>query len=107
MVKMRLQYASRHNHLHLQDMSIACIFTGGDWLIRTCRGNLVCSAACLLMWVYFTEAGWAIHFETLSLSLDRVIKVCKLKKAIFPGTAVYGNDETELKCTVISKAYPS
>lgn len=67
----------------------------------------MCSAAYLLMWVYFTEAGWAINFETLSSSLDRVIKVCRLKKAIFPGTAIYGNDETELKCTVISKAYPS
>lgn len=48
-----------------------------------------------------------INFETLSSSLDRVIKVCRLKKAIFPRTAIYGNDETELKCTVISKAYPS
>ena len=57
--------------------------------------------------MYFTEAGWAVNFETLSPSLDRVIKVCRLKKAIFPGTAIYGNDETELKCTVISKAYPS
>lgn len=57
--------------------------------------------------MYFTEAGRAINFETLSSSLDRVIKVCRLKKAIFPGTAIYGNDETELKCAVISKAYPS
>lgn len=57
--------------------------------------------------MYFTEAGWAINFETSSSSLDRVIKVCRLKKAIFPGTAVHGDDETQLKRTVISKAYPS
>lgn len=57
--------------------------------------------------MYFTEAGWAINFETLSSSLDRVIKVCRLKKAIFPGTTVYGDDESQLKCTVISKASPN
>lgn len=67
-----------------------------------------CTAAGLRLRVFFSiESGWAINFETLSSSLDRVIKVCKLKKAIVPGTAIYGNDETELKCTVISKAYPS
>lgn len=98
----------------MQPRVTTCIFTTCQLLpysqvaTDSCM-PLKCAVFCcvLAVAVFFTDSGWAINFETLSSSLARVIKVCKLKKAIVPGTAIYGNDETELKCTVISKAYPS